>query len=95
MKIHEITKTLKKFIPILKERFKVKEIGVFGSYGRGEESEESDIDILVEFNGSVGWEFVDFKEYLEEILHNKVDVVTVKALKPQLKDIILREVIYV
>ena len=90
----EIEETLKKFKPFLREKFKVKEIGIFGSYVRGEESEESDVDILVEFYEPIGWEFVDFREFLEEILGKEVDLVTVKALKPQLKDKILKEVVY-
>ncbi len=89
-----IKETLRRFKPILREKFKVKEIGIFGSYVRGEESEESDVDILVEFDESIGWEFIDVKEFLEEILGKKVDLVTVGALKPQLRDKILKEVIY-
>ena len=77
---------------ILMRRFHVKDIGVFGSCARGEESEESDVDILVEFAEPVGWEFIDLKEYLEEIMERPVDLVTKKALKPQLKDKILKEV---
>ena len=90
----EIRETLKRFKPILKEKFKVKEIGIFGSWVRGEESEESDVDILVESYKPIGWEFIDFKEFLEEILGRKMDLVTVRALKPQLKDKILKEVVY-
>jgi len=90
----EIEKTLKELKPFLMKKFKVKEIGIFGSYVRGEESEESDIDILVEFSEQIGWEFIDFKEYLEDVLGMSVDLVTMKALKPQLKDRILEEVIY-
>ena len=93
-KRQEIKETLKKVKPILQEKFKVKEIGIFGSYGRGEESEESDVDILVEFYEPIGWEFFDVKEFLEEILGRKVDLVTVRALKPQLRDRILKEVVY-
>jgi len=89
-----IRETLKKFKPILKDRFKVKEIGIFGSYARGEESAESDIDILVEFSEPIGWEFVDVKEFLEEILGREVDLVTVKALKPQIRERIMKEVVY-
>jgi len=89
----EIRETLKRFGPVLREKFKVKEIGVFGSYGRGEESEESDVDILVEFYEPMGWEFFDVKEFLEEILGKEVDLLTVRALKPQLGDRILKEVI--
>jgi hypothetical protein len=90
----EIEETLKKYKPILREKFSVKEIGIFGSYVRGEESEHSDIDILVKFSSPMGWEFIDLKEFLEKILGKKVDLVTVQALKPQLKDSILREVVY-
>jgi hypothetical protein len=89
-----ITETLKRYKPILMGKFKVKEIGIFGSYVRGEESEESDVDILVEFSEPVGWEFIDLVEFLEKILERKVDLVTVRALKPQLKDKILKEVVY-
>ena len=89
-----IQKILKKNKPILKERFKVKEIGIFGSYIRGEATEKSDIDILVEFYAPIGWEFIDLKEFLEKILGRKVDLVTKKALKPQMKENILKEVIF-
>ncbi len=90
----EIKEILRRYKPLLRERFKVKEIGVFGSYVRGEQSEESDVDIIVEFYAPIGWEFIDLKEFLEEILGKKVDLVTVKALKPQLRDKILKEVAF-
>ncbi len=93
-KQNQIEEKLKRYKPFLKEEFKVKEIGVFGSYVRGEESKESDVDILVEFYKPIGWEFIDLKEFLEGILGKRVDLVTVKALKPQLKDNILKEVVY-
>lgn len=90
----EIEETLKRIKPVLREKFKVKEIGIFGSYVRGEESEASDVDVLVDFFEPIGWEYVDFKEFLEEVLGIEVDLVTVKALKPQLKEKILKEVVY-
>lgn len=89
-----IRETLKRLKPVLKERFKVKEIGVFGSYVRGDESPESDVDILVEFSEPIGWEFFDLQEFLKEILGKDVDLVTVPALKPQLRERILKEVIF-
>lgn len=92
--LSEVEEKLRKIKPLLKEKFKVKEIGIFGSFVRGEETDKSDIDIIVEFYEPIGWEFFDLKEYLEEILGREVDIVTVKALKPQLKDKILKEVIY-
>ena len=90
----DLKETLKRHKPFLRETFKVRDIGIFGSYSRGEESEESDVDILVTFYEPIGWEFIDLQEFLEEILGKRVDLVTAGALKPQLKDKILREVIY-
>jgi len=89
-----IEATLKKHKPFLKAKFKVDRIGIFGSQVRGEESESSDVDILVTFSEPIGWEFVDLKEYLEEILEKRVDLVSIGALKPQLREDILKEVVY-
>jgi predicted nucleotidyltransferase len=94
MNLTDIEKILKVHKPVLQEKYKVKEIGVFGSYVRNEQSEQSDIDILVQLNEPIGWEFLDLKEFLESILNVKVDLVTVNALKPQIKDRILKEVKY-
>ena len=90
----EIEEILKKHKPVLKGKYRVKEIGIFGSYVRGEASEKSDVDILVAFDGTIGWEFIDLKDFLEEILGQEVDLVTANALKPQLRDEILKEVVY-
>ncbi|RCW49727.1 MULTISPECIES: nucleotidyltransferase family protein [unclassified Halanaerobium] len=80
--------------PILEKKYKVKRIGLFGSFARDEANEDSDIDILVEFSGNIGWEFIDLKQFLEENLEREVDLVTIEALKPELKEDILRDVIY-
>lgn len=78
------------------EKFKVKEIGVFGSYVRGEQRNGSDLDVLVEFKEPVGlFEFMDLEEYLENILKINVDLVSKKALKPRIGEHILREVVYI
>jgi predicted nucleotidyltransferase len=80
----------------IEERFKVKGIGIFGSYVRGEPEEKSDIDILVEFSEPVGFfAFLDLEEYLEGLLGGKVDLVSQKALKPRIGKNILAEVIRV
>jgi len=92
--LKEVERTLEGYKSELKERFKVKKIGIFGSCVRGENTKTSDIDILVEFYEPIGWEYVDLQEFLEKILGSKVDIVTVKALKPMLKDAILKEVVY-
>lgn len=93
--LEEIKKALSSRKPILEERFQVKQIGVFGSVARSDQDETSDIDILVEFSGPVGWEFIDLLDYLQEVLGTKVDLVTPEALKPQLREKILSEVSYI
>ncbi len=93
--LEDIEKILKNNKEILREKYFVKKIGVFGSFSRGEETTESDVDILVELFEPLGWEFFDLKEYLEEILTKKVDLGTVDAIRPQLREKILNEVVYV
>jgi predicted nucleotidyltransferase len=87
---------LRKHEDTINERFHVSRIGVFGSFARGEGGEESDVDVLVEFKAGFKTfdNYIDLKFYLEDIFSRNVDLVTVKALKPQLKDDILQEVIY-
>jgi len=85
---------LREYKPILEDRYFVKKIGLFGSYARDEQKEDSDIDIIVEFSRPVGFQFIELKLYLEEILNSKVDLVTLNALKPQIKKQILKEVSY-
>lgn len=95
--LEEIIQILKENNRILKERFKVKSIGVFGSVTRGEQKETSDVDVIVEFSEPVGWEIVDLKEFLEELLEVEVDIVTKNAAmrKPLLWESIREEIVYV
>lgn len=86
---------LKELKPVLAQKYFVNKIGYFGSYSTGSQTENSDIDILVEFSRPLGWEFFDLNDLLEKKLEHKVDLVSIKALKPQLKDKILNEVKYV
>lgn len=90
----QIEDTLRRHKPFLSETFKVKRIGVFGSYAKDRQTDRSDIDILVEFREAIGWDFLDLKDFLEQTLGRKVDLVTINALKRQLKDDILAEVVY-
>jgi len=95
-RLEEIQEILRQKKPILRERFKVKEIGVFGSFVRGEEKDTSDLDILVELERPVGLiKFVGLQNYLSDELGEKVDLVTKSALKPRIKENILSEVVYV
>jgi hypothetical protein len=78
-------------------RFGVSSIAVFGSAARDEHGPKSDVDILVEFNPQrrIGLlAFIRLRQRLEEMIGVRVDLATKKALKPQLRDRILREAVY-
>jgi predicted nucleotidyltransferase len=94
MSLDEIKRILASHKPELAERFLVCEIGVFGSFARGEEDEGSDVDILVEFSEPVGFfTFLELEEHLRDLLGRKVDLVSKKALKPRIGGNILRELV--
>lgn len=81
---------------LIKQKYGVKRIGIFGSFARNEEKEESDVDILVEFESDFETfdNYIELKYFLEDLFRRKVDLVTSEALRTQLKDEILKEVMY-
>ena len=91
----DIEHKLKELKPILFQKYYVDRIGYFGSFSRNEQTKKSDIDILVSFKKPVGWEFFDLQEFLEKELKLKVDLVSEKAIKEQLRAIILNSVKYI
>jgi predicted nucleotidyltransferase len=95
-RLEEIKRILTEHKEELSGRFRVKEIGVFGSYVWNKQNKKSDVDILVEFAEPIGlFEFMDLEEYLTKLLGKKVDLVSRKALKPYIGQYILKEVIYI
>jgi hypothetical protein len=94
--IDELKSILEDHKYIIHERFKVDEIGIFGSYVRGDQTDESDVDILVTFREPIDFfVFLHLEEYLSELIGEKVDLVTKKALKPYMSKEILKETVYV
>ena len=92
---NEIKEIIRQHKEILEKKFKVKKIGVFGSYVRGEENKKSDLDVLVEFKKPVGiFAFMNLEEYLEKQIGIKIDLVSKGALKTHIGKRILKEVIY-
>jgi uncharacterized protein len=91
----EILTKLKEIKPVLYRDFAVKEIGLFGSFSDNSNTDESDIDILVELERPIGWKFFTLEIYLESILGRKIDIVTKNALKEQIKENILKQTKYV
>jgi predicted nucleotidyltransferase len=91
MKIMNINQIKKKILPVLKKN-EVSRASFFGSIVRGEATEESDIDLLVEFKGEKSLlDLAGLKIELEELLGRKVDVLTYRSLHPLLRDRILNE----
>ena len=80
----------------IKGNYRVKRLGIFGSYVRGEQREDSDVDILVTFDEPISLlKLVNFENYLQDITGVKVDVVPENSIRPELRDIILNEVSYI
>jgi len=93
--VDKLKETLADHKEELRERFKVKEIGFFGSYVREEQKKRSDVDILVTFYETIDlFTFVKLENYLSDILGVKVDLVMKDGIKPRLREKILSEAVY-
>lgn len=77
------------------EKYPIKSLAIFGSFSRGDFHKESDLDILVEFNASVGIEFIDLAEELEDLLGIRVDLVSKVGVKPPYLESLSKELVYV
>jgi len=92
-----VIRDLTEVVPNLKTRFGVIRIGLFGSFIRGEQSNKSDIDILVEFNDEYKTlkNYVALVDYLESFFDSTVDLVTLESLDPYIRPDILNEVVWI
>ena len=80
----------------LSAKYPIEGIGIFGSYVRGEQNIDSDVDILVDFNDDISlFQFIDIEDYISSLLHTKVDLVTRSTLKPNIGKYILNEVVMI
>ena len=94
--LQEIKTILQTHKDKIQELYHVKEIGIFGSFIREENTADSDLDILVEFLEPVSlFEFIDLEEYIQNMTGIKVDLVSRKGLKPRIGRYILDEVVYI
>ena len=95
----KVIEVLKSELPYMSSNYGVKRIALFGSFARGEQKEDSDVDILVEFRKPIGFKFVDFAEYVEKLVGRKVDILTPEGVKGiRIKEVaegIKRGVVYV
>jgi len=91
----DILSKLREIKPSLQKDYAVSRIGLFGSFSEGVNTADSDIDLLVELDRPIGWKFFTLELYLQKIFGRKIDLVTKKALKEQIKKSILKQVYYV
>lgn len=96
MKVQEILFLLKELSPEVRRKYKAEIIGIFGSYARREQKMRSDLDVLVKFHkGASLFDFVGLAIFLEEKLKiKKVDIIPYDAIRPELKENILKEAVY-
>ena len=92
--LKNIRDMLVKYKDTVRKEFKAEIVGVFGSYSRNEQNKKSDVDILVRFlDGATLFDLVGLGEFVEEKLKIKADIVSERAIRPELKEQILKEVI--
>ena len=92
MELFEIRRRLRELMPVLREKYKVETLEVFGSYVRGEQTDKSDVDLLVTFRKPYSlWELIDAERFLRRKLHVRVDLVPKDGVKSALKDRIFSE----
>lgn len=95
--LEQIKQKLTQNLNHIKQQYHITQLGIFGSYIRGEATENSDLDILVEFEPQARFgllTFCELENYLSELLALKVDLVMKDGLKPHIGNQILQEVVY-
>ncbi|MDX2231099.1 MAG: nucleotidyltransferase family protein [Leptolyngbyaceae cyanobacterium bins.349] len=93
----EIQAALRQHLPQVQRKYHVQQLGIFGSFVRDEQTENSDVDLLVEFDPNARFGLLTFCQLendLSELLQRKVDLVMKDGLKPRIGERILQEVIY-
>jgi uncharacterized protein len=94
--LEEIKQILRQSKPLLQEQYQITQLGIFGSYARGEQTQESDVDVLIDYDRAPTlFKLVELRDYLSSAIGLKVDIVTQNGLKPRIRERVLSEVVYV
>jgi uncharacterized protein len=93
--LQSILQKLRQHKPELQRKYPVARLGVFGSYARGEATEQSDIDIAVDITGPMGLNFVAMAEEIEALFGVKTDVVPSRSIKPEYLPFVEKDIVYV
>lgn len=92
----QILERLRKKKPELQEKYPLSELALFGSYARGDQTETSDIDILVGLGGRIGgFRYVELAHELQALFDSRVDVVSRRAIRPQFMPFVEKNLIHV
>ncbi len=95
----QVIQLLREHYPHLVAEYGVKRIGLFGSYAKGSPNEQSDVDVVVEFERPIGFKFIELTEYLENLFDRKVDVLTPAGIQAirlgQVAENIAESIVYV
>ena len=91
--LSDVVEALRRALPELRRRYPIASFAVFGSWARGEQGTDSDLDLLVDFDGPIGWQIVTLEDELSERLGVKVDLVPRRALRPHIGARILAEAV--
>ena len=93
--LQDIKATLEKHKQHLFSDYPIKSLAIFGSYSRMDQNDDSDLDILVEFNGKIGIRFIDLADEIEKLVGSKVDLVSKNGIKDKYYQSINSDLIYV
>jgi predicted nucleotidyltransferase len=94
--LQEIKQVLSQQKSLLEERYRITQVGIFGSYARGEQTETSDVDLLVDYHQAPTlFQLVELRSYLSDLMGLNVDLVTKNGLKPRIRERVLSEVVNV
>lgn len=93
--LDDLVDILKDNLNAFKEKYDVQKFGIFGSYALGNQTESSDVDILVFYNVKPDWRHFRLNFELEDLLNKKVDLATINSLRENTKKNALKDVIYI
>ena len=93
--LNEIKSKLTVLKPMLMAKYPLETLAIFGSYARNEQTEDSDVDVMVEFNDKIGIEFLTMSHEIEDYLGVETDVLTKRSMKPRFYSLIKNDLVYV
>lgn len=92
----DLVALLKQHLPVLEKQFNVSDLAIFGSTARGQARQDSDVDVLVQFKGpATSSDYFGLQFYLEDLLDKRIDLVTDKALRAELRPFVEKDALHV